>query len=42
MDFFADFHNKSVFEKSLNAHFIGLIPKVVGANDIKFLGPLVW
>jgi len=36
MVFFADFHNKGVFEKSLNATFISLISKVASADDIKF------
>ena len=35
MGFFGDFHKKGVFEKSLNATFITLIPKVAGADDIK-------
>jgi len=35
MGFFADFHRKGVFEKSLNATFISLIPKVTGAVDLR-------
>jgi len=35
MGFFVDFHNKGVLEKSLNATFVSLISKVVGADDIK-------
>jgi len=34
MGLFSKFHSKGVLEKSLNATFISLIPKVVGANDI--------
>ena len=34
MGFFADFHERGAFEKSLNAIFIGLLPKVVGTYDI--------
>ena len=40
MGFFADFHNKGVSEKSLNATFTSLIPKVPGADDIKFFRPI--
>ena len=40
MGFFADFHSKGVFEKSLNATFIGLIPKVAGAVDLKDFRPI--
>ena len=32
--FFADFHKNGCFEKSLNAIFITLLPKVAGAEDI--------
>lgn len=35
MGFFAGFHEKGVYEKSLNATFIFLIPKVVGADALK-------
>ena len=35
MGFFGDFHRNGVFEKSLNATFISLIPKVACAVDIK-------
>ena len=40
MGFLANFHNKGVFEKSLNAIFISLIPKVAGTDDIKFFRPI--
>jgi len=39
MGFFADFHDKGVFEKSLNATFITLIPKMACTNDIKSFRP---
>jgi hypothetical protein len=35
MKVFHDFHAKAKFERSLNATFIGLIPKKSGAIDIK-------
>jgi len=41
-DIFADFHNKGAFQKTLNVTFIGLIPKVVGTDDIKFFRLIVW
>ena len=40
MGFFADFHRKCVFEKSLDATFISLIPKVAGAVDLKDFRPI--
>uniref|UniRef100_A0A7C9AA13 Reverse transcriptase domain-containing protein n=1 Tax=Opuntia streptacantha TaxID=393608 RepID=A0A7C9AA13_OPUST len=40
MGFFGDFHRNGVFEKSLNATFISLIPKVAGAVDIKDFRPI--
>jgi len=40
MGFFAVFHNRGVFEKSFNATFVNLIPKVVGADDIKNFRPI--
>jgi len=40
MGFFAKFHSKGVFEKSLNATFISLIPKVAGAVDFKDFRPI--
>ena len=40
MGFFAYFHKNGVFEKSLNATFICLIPKVAGAVDIKDFRPI--
>ena len=38
--FFSKFHNKSIFEESLNAVFISLIPKVAGADNIKNFRPI--
>ena len=35
MVFFADFHSQCIFEKSLNATFLCLIPKKVNAINIK-------
>jgi len=40
MGFFSEFHNKGVFEKSLNATFISLIPKLAGVDDIKPFRPI--
>ena len=40
MGFFADFHNQGVFQESLNATFVSLIPKVAGADDIKNFSPI--
>jgi len=40
MGLFSEFHSKGVFEKSLNATFICLIPKVVGAKDINKFRPI--
>ena len=40
MGLFLEFHSKGVFEKSLNATFISLIPKVVGTNDISKFRPI--
>jgi len=40
MGLFADFHKHGVFEKSLNATFITLLPKVVGAQDIYNFRPI--
>ena len=41
MGFFADFHHRNgVFEKSLNATFISLIPKVAGAVNLKDFRPI--
>jgi len=40
MGFFIDFYNKGVFDKSLNATFVSLIPKVVGAYGIKNFRPI--
>jgi len=41
MGLFADFHKNGVFEKSLNATFITLLPKVAGARISTILGLLV-
>ena len=38
---FNDYHRISVFEKSLNATFISLIPKVVWEYDIKKFKPII-
>jgi hypothetical protein len=35
MAVFQEIHNKGIFEKSLNATFISLIPKKVGVVDLK-------
>ena len=40
MGLFSEFHSKGVFEKSLNATFICLIPKVAGATDINKFRPI--
>ena len=40
MGLFSEFHSKGVFEKSLNATFISLIPKVAGTNDINKFRPI--
>jgi hypothetical protein len=40
MGLFVDFHKKGVFEKSLNATFITLLPKVAGAEDIYNFRPI--
>ena len=37
---FADFHKNGCFEKSLNATFITLLPKVAGAEDIYKFRPI--
>jgi len=38
--FFADFHRQCVFEKSLNAAFLSLIPKKANAINIKDFRPI--
>ena len=38
--FFADFHSQCIFEKSLNATFLYLIPKKVNAINIKDFRPI--
>ena len=40
MIFFQEFHLRGKFEKSLNASFISLNPKKVGAVHIKDFGPI--
>jgi len=40
MSFFAVFHERCAFGKSLNATFISLLPKVARADDIKKFRPL--
>ena len=40
MGFFTNFHSKGIFEKSLNATFISLIPKVISAVDLKNFRPI--
>ena len=40
MGLFVDFHKKGLFEKSLNAIFIGFLPKVVGVDDIIKFKPI--
>lgn len=37
---FADFHECEVFKKSLHNTFIALIPKKMGAEDIKDYRPI--
>ena len=40
MAFFADFHSHCIFEKSLNATFLCLIPKKIKAVNIKDFRPI--
>ena len=40
MGLFYEFHSKGVFEKILNATFISLLPKVVGASNINKFRPI--
>ena len=40
MAFFADFHRHGIFEKSLNATFLCLIPKKTNAINIKDFRPI--
>ena len=35
MELFQNFHTHAVFEKSLNAYFLALIPKKVNALDVR-------
>lgn len=37
---FQNFHERSFFEKSLNATFVALIPKKVGAEELKDFRPI--
>jgi hypothetical protein len=40
MKVFSDFHARGKFEKSLNASFITLIPKIPGAINLKDFRPI--
>ena len=40
MSFFKEFHDHSKFVKSLNATFLVLIPKKVGAEDLRDFRPI--
>jgi len=40
MGLFADFRKKGIFEKSLNANFICLLPKIAGQQDINKFRPI--
>ena len=40
MGLLVDFHGKGTSEKSLNATFISLLPKVIGAVDISKFKPI--
>ena len=40
MAVFQNFHTQAVFEKSLNASFLALIPKMVDAMEIKDFRPI--
>jgi hypothetical protein len=40
MAVFMEFHNRRKFEKSINATFVSLIPKKVGAVDVKDFRPI--
>ena len=40
MAFFAYFHSQCIFEKSLNATFLCLIPKKINAVNIKYFRPI--
>ena len=40
MNMFHAFHTLAVFEKSLNATFLALIPKKVDAEDVKDFRPI--
>ena len=41
MAFLADFHSQCIFEKSLNATFLCLIPKKIKAVNIKDFWPII-
>ena len=40
MNFFHSFHNRGMFERSLNTTFISPIPKIVGAVELKDFRPI--
>jgi len=40
MGFFTDFHTRGVFQKSLNAIFLCLLPKMAGVDDIIKFKPI--
>ena len=40
MEVFSDFHTRGKFKKSLNATFIALIPKKLGALNLKDFRPI--
>jgi hypothetical protein len=40
IDVFAEFHARGKFEKSLNATFVSLIPKKIGAMDVRDFRPI--
>jgi hypothetical protein len=40
MKFLSEFHAGGLFEESLNASFIALIPKILGALDLKDFRPI--
>jgi len=41
MEIFQNFRTQVVFEKSLNASFLALIPKIVDSVDIKDFWPII-
>lgn len=40
MSFLTDFHERCTFQKSLNATFLSLLPKVIGLDDILKFRPI--